>query len=172
MVELEVDIAVILRSLFTSAGQYAWFWKRLAVFKREALCIHEEHAAEARHSTRVAARRLREGLPALQLDGDTISKLSRSLKKVRRQLGGVRDLDVLMLTIQESRQDTRYSSTALRQLAAATEEARKSARDRLAAKLPPAKARRLGRRLERVVKRLETGRDRSDRQMTSGRRRR
>jgi CHAD domain-containing protein len=145
------------------AGQYAWFWKHLAVFRREARRIHQEHAVEARHRTRAACRRLHEGLPALQLDGDTIEKLSRSLKKVRRQLGGVRDLDVLILTIQESSQDTRYSSTALHQLAAAAEEARKSASDRLAAGLPPAKVRRLGRRLERVVQRLETGRDRRGR---------
>jgi CHAD domain-containing protein len=144
------------------AGQYAWFRERLAVFTREARSIHEEQAVEARHRTRAAARRLDAGLSALQLDGNSIQKLSRSLKKVRRQLGGVRDLDVLILTIQQSSQDTQFSSTALHQLAAAAEEARKSARDRLAARLPPAKVRRLGRRLERVVQGLETGRDGSD----------
>ena len=98
----------------------------------------------------MASRRLREVLPVLGLEGETTRKLTRRLKKVTRQLGVVRELDVLMLMIQELRPNARYSSTALERVGAAVEEARVRERDRLTAKLPFVKLQRLAGRLERA----------------------
>src|SRR5215471_507452 len=55
----------------------------------------------ALHSTRVASRRLRELMPMLQIDADKERKLSRRLQKITRRLGVVRELDVLLLLIDE-----------------------------------------------------------------------
>jgi CHAD domain-containing protein len=130
-------------------GPYGPFRKRLDAFTREAQGIYEGKA-EALHQVRVASRRLREVLPVLGLESNTTQKLSRRLKKVTRELGVVRELDVLMLMIQELHPNARYSSTALERVGAAVEEARVAARDRLTASLPFAKMQRLARRLERA----------------------
>ena len=114
------------------SGPYGPFRKRLDAFTRVAQGIYEG-GVEALHQTRVASRRLREVLPVLGLDGDATRKLSRRLKKVTRQLGAVRELDVLVLMIQELRPNARYSSTALKRVGAAVEEARVAARDRVTA---------------------------------------
>ena len=55
----------------------------------------------ALHRARVASRRLRELLPMLQLDADKARKLGRRLRKVTTRLGTVRELDVLLLLIDE-----------------------------------------------------------------------
>src|SRR3954471_12177403 len=55
----------------------------------------------ALHRTRVASRRLRELIPVLQLDHATAHKLNRRLRRVTARLGVVRELDVLMLLIDE-----------------------------------------------------------------------
>src|SRR4029077_2898796 len=49
----------------------------------------------ALHRTRVAARRLREILPVLELDPDVARRLGRRLRKVTERLGVVLELDVL-----------------------------------------------------------------------------
>jgi CHAD domain-containing protein len=130
-------------------GQHGQFRKRLDAFTSEAQGIYEGKV-EALHHARVASRRLREVLPVVGLEGDTTRKLSRRLKKVTRQLGVVRELDVLMLMIQELRPNARYSSTALERVGAGVEEARVTERNRLTAKLPFVKLQRLARRLERA----------------------
>jgi CHAD domain-containing protein len=101
-------------------------------------------------------------LPVLGLEGETTRKLTRRLKKVTRQLGVVRELDVLMLMIQELRPNARYSSTALERVGAAVERARVTERDRLTAKLPFVKLQRLARRLRRASE--EQVRDDSEKQ--------
>jgi CHAD domain-containing protein len=127
---------------------------------------------EALHRARVASRRLRELVPLLGLDGD-IQKLGRGLKRVTRQLGTVRELDVLAIMIRELAQDARYPSTALQQLGPAIEEARVAARLRLAAELPLTKVEQLAHRLAHAVKPRElddsAGRDRSTGRMATGR---
>ena len=55
----------------------------------------------ALHRARVASRRLRELLPVLQLDYDVAVKLNRRLRRVTARLGTVRELDVLLLLIDE-----------------------------------------------------------------------
>src|SRR4029077_9328742 len=93
----------------------------------------------------------------LKQDRDVTRKLSRRLRKVTKGLGGVRELDVLTLLIQELAEDGRYAPAAVRQLAAAVATQRAGARERLSAKLPIAKLQRLSRMLERVAERLESG---------------
>jgi CHAD domain-containing protein len=72
-----------------------------------------EGSVTAIHRTRVASRRLREVLPVLQLDSDVASKLSKKLKKVTRQLGPIRELDVLLIVIDELRASGRYPTRIL-----------------------------------------------------------
>jgi CHAD domain-containing protein len=136
---------------------YGPFRKRLDAFA-QALGRVEEGDVEALHRTRVASRRLRELLPLLELDRDLTRKLTRRLRKVTKRLGGVRELDVLVLLIQKLAEDDRYSPAALQQLRAAADKARAGARGRLAAKLPTAKLERLALKLERVSKNLEPDR--------------
>src|SRR5262245_55470530 len=56
---------------------------------------------KAVHQTRVASRRLRELLPVLRLDSPLTRKLARRLRKVTRRLGRVRELDVLLMVVDE-----------------------------------------------------------------------
>jgi CHAD domain-containing protein len=130
---------------------YGALQKRLDAFTERLDGIHDADV-EALHQTRVASRRLRELLPLLGLKADTVRKLNRRLKKVTRELGAVRELDVLLLLIQDLCRDTRYSSSALRRVATAVSEARDAARKRLATKLPLSKLRRLADRIDRAVK--------------------
>src|SRR5205085_6878634 len=58
--------------------------------------------------------------------------------------------------IQGLAKDGRYSPVALKRLGAAATQARVSARERLAARLPAAKLDRLARRLDRVAKSLQS----------------
>jgi CHAD domain-containing protein len=151
---------------------YGPFRKRLDAFTH-ALGRVEEGDIEALHRTRVASRRLRELLPLLELDRDLTRKLTRRLRKVTKRLGSVRELDVLMLLIQElaENEHDRYAPAALQRLGAAAERARIGARDRLSVKLPTAKLERLALKLERVLKGLESGNARSRRGGASGPRR-
>lgn len=146
---------------------YGPFRKRLDAFA-QALGRVEEGDVEALHRTRVASRRLRELLPLLELDRDLARKLRRRLRKVTKQLGSVRELDVLMLLMRELAENDRYAPAALTQLGAAAERACTGARDRLSAKLPTAKLKRLALKLERVFKSIESGNARSRRRGVGG----
>jgi CHAD domain-containing protein len=134
----------------TESLRYGPFRNRLDAFTRELPDI-ERGSVEALHRTRVASRRLRELLPLVELDRDTSRKLNRRLRKVTKQLGAVRELDVLMLLIAELERSSRYPPGALKNVGAAIASARDAARERLAAKLPTAKLERLASRLERVA---------------------
>jgi CHAD domain-containing protein len=116
----------------------------------------EEGDVEALHRLRVASRRLRELVPLLALDPDTARRLNRRLRKVTRRLGSVRELDVLMLLIEELQGNTRYPQEGLKRVGAAVLRARTAARERLADKLPSGKLERIGRKLENAGKRLES----------------
>lgn len=72
------------------------------------------------------------------------------------QLGSVRELDVLALLIEELGEDARYCPAALKRLGATAADARSAARERLSAKLPAAKLRRLALKLEGVSTSLES----------------
>ena len=86
--------------------------KRLERFTRLLPAV-EQGDVEALHHTRVASRRLRELLPVLQLDHDTTRKLGRRLRKVTDRLGAVRELDVLLILIDELHESRRHEQQAL-----------------------------------------------------------
>ena len=138
------------------------FQQQVDAFSRELARIHQWDL-EALHRARVASRRLREWLPLLGLDGGEARKLSRRFRKVTRQLGAVRELDVLSLLIQDLAKDRRYSSAALTRVRAEVVDARIAARERLTAKLPLAKMQRTVRALERATRHLEPGDKRNHR---------
>lgn len=103
------------------------------------------------HSVRVASRRMRELVPVLQLASHAGRKLSKRLRKVTRRLGAVRELDVLLLLIDELHVSRPIHQSALRrvriEVAAARDTARKKLRDRLSTD----DLRRLQRKLSRTV---------------------
>ena len=136
------------------AELYASLRSRVAVFAQKSKRLYDGDG-DALHRTRVASRRLRELVPVLRLDAHTTRKLSRSLKKVTRRLGVVRDVDVLMCLIEELHRDRRYSSNALQRVQSAVEAERKTAGERLDARLPRAKLQKVTRRLKRLTKQLQ-----------------
>src|SRR5207249_990507 len=78
----------------------------------------------------------RELLPVLQLDHDVTRKLSRRLRVVTARLGAVRELDVLLLLIDELHVSRRDRGPALERMRIATSKARDAARTRLFDHLP------------------------------------
>lgn len=129
--------------------------KRLEQFTR---MLHrlEKGDVHAIHRTRVATRRLRELLPVLQLEAGVAEKLSRRLRKATARLGSVRELDVLMLLINELHESDRYPVDALARVAAAVDRDLEKQRERLMAKAPIAELHRLARKLERVASKVES----------------
>jgi CHAD domain-containing protein len=145
-----------------TSERYAPFHQQVDAFARELGRIHEWDI-EALHRARVASRRLREWLPLLGMDSGTARKLGRRLRKVTRQLGTVRELDVLSLAIQDLATDRRCSPPALNRVGAEVADTRITARERLTAKLPLAKMERLARSLARAARHLEPDDARSHR---------
>jgi len=153
--------------MLLTAERSASFLKRLDGFVRSARHMHEG-TVEAVHQTRVASRRLREVIPLVGLDPETSSKLSQRLSKITRRLGQVRELDVLMLTIDELIRDDRYSSRALMDVGADVARARAAAREQLATKLSRRKMDKLVKRLRRAAKLVESNDDRSRQRRVHG----
>ena len=108
----------------------------------------------ALHRARVASRRLRELVPVLQLDHASSKKLSRRPRKLTSHLGTVRELDVMMLGIDEMHEARRVQSSALARVGVAVSKDRDQARRRLAAQLPMQDIVRLTQKLERCVDEL------------------
>jgi CHAD domain-containing protein len=128
--------------------------RRLDAFSR-ALKAIERDDVRALHRARVASRRLRELLPVLQLEPGAARKLQRRLRKVTSRLGAVRELDVLLMSIDELHHARRARGGALGHVGVAVSKDRDRARKRLAARLPVASMLRLARKLERVVGSLQ-----------------
>jgi CHAD domain-containing protein len=115
----------------------------------------ERGEVRALHRTRVASRRLRELVPMLQIDADKARKLSRRLRKITRRLGSVRELDVLLLLIDELHASRREHREALAHVAVAVARTRDEARKRLFDRLPIDDIWRVAKKIERVVEGLE-----------------
>jgi CHAD domain-containing protein len=105
----------------------------------------------ALHRARVASRRLRELVPALQLDHAESKKLSRRLRKLTSQLGDVRELDVLMVGIDELHDSRPDQSGALARVGVAVSKDRDRARRQLFDALPIDRISRLAHRLDGCV---------------------
>ena len=105
----------------------------------------------ALHRVRVASRRLRELLPVLQLDHGDASKLNRRLRRVTERLGTVRELDVLLMLIDELHISRRVRTGPIARVGVAISKARDDARKRLFHHLPVDSLRRMARKLDRLV---------------------
>jgi CHAD domain-containing protein len=116
----------------------------------------EDGDVTAVHRTRVASRRLREVLPVLQLDPEVAHKLSRRLRKITDRLGTIREFDVMLGVLDELKNGGRYPKPALARIAAHLGENRGHARERLLEKIPAGELRRVGAKLEKVARTLES----------------
>jgi len=123
-----------------------------------------EHGdVRALHGARVASRRLRELIPMLDLDRSTTHKLGRRLRKVTTRLGTVRELDVLLLLVDEQHDSRRDRGGGLARVGIGVSKERDQARKQLSSRLPIADMRRLARKLERVVADLQATEESSSR---------
>jgi len=115
----------------------------------------EQGDVAALHRTRVASRRLRELVPMLPIAGDAGKKLGRRLRKITRRLGSVRELDVLLILIDELHRSRREHREALSRVAIAVARARDESRKRLFNRLPIAGLWRIAKKLERLADDLD-----------------
>jgi CHAD domain-containing protein len=124
-----------------------------------ALRVVDNGDSRSLHRARIASRRLRELLPLLELHPDRAKKLGRRLRKVTRRLGTVRELDVLMLLIDELHVSRRQHGGALSRVGVPVSKQRDKARKRLFAADPVGALRRVAKRLGRVADDLQERKD-------------
>jgi CHAD domain-containing protein len=117
----------------------------------------EKGDVRALHQARVASRRMRELVPMLQLERAAARKFGRRLRKITRRLGTVRELDVLLLQIDELHVSGRRGSGGLGRVGIRVSKARDEARKRLFSQLPVGALGRLARKLDRVANSLADG---------------
>ncbi len=96
----------------TSTPCYTLLKPRLARLTR-ALSRLEHGEVGAVHAARVAARRLRELLPVLQLEAAVARKLGARLRKLARRLGRIRDVDVMLGLVTEMEETDRRARLGL-----------------------------------------------------------
>jgi len=111
----------------------------------------------ALHRARIASRRLRGLLPLLELESGRARRLGRRLRKVTSRLGAVRELDVLLLLIDELHVSRRAHRQALSRLGVAVSKERGDARTRLFERLPIDELRKIAKRLDEIVDELRDG---------------
>ena len=111
----------------------------------------EKGDVRALHQARVSSRRMRELVPMLQLDQRAARKLGRRLRKVTTRLGTVRELDVLLLLIDELHVSGRRGSGGLGRVGIRVAKGRDEARKRLSSHLPIAEMSRLARKLDKIA---------------------
>lgn len=127
--------------------------KRVDQFTRVLHAV-EKGDVRALHQARVSSRRMRELVPMLQLDRRAARKLGRRLRKVTSRLGTVRELDVLILLIDELHVSGRRGSGGLGRVGVRVSKGRDEARKKLFARLPISEMARLARKLGNVVEGL------------------
>jgi CHAD domain-containing protein len=129
--------------------------KRLDAFSKSLPGVEKGDVA-ALHHTRVASRRLRELLPVLQLDHAVAEKLGRRLRKVTARLGTVRELDVLLILIDELHESRRHEPSSLARIADVVGRERDHAREKLLGKkLSMRDFKQIARKLGRAVDTLK-----------------
>ncbi len=114
----------------------------------------EQGDVRALHQARVASRRLRELVPMLQLPRATGRKIARRLRKITRQFGTVRELDVLLIQIDELHVSGRRASGGLGRVGVRVSKARDEARKQLSVTLPTSAMARLAHKLDRIAENL------------------
>ena len=120
-----------------------------------ALHALEQGDVRALHRARVESRRMRELIPVLPIEPDAARKLGRRLRKVTARLGSVRELDVLLLLIDELHEARRSHSDALARVAVAVAHDRDEARRRLLERLPVDELERTARKLRNAAEELD-----------------
>jgi CHAD domain-containing protein len=124
--------------------------KRVDQFTR-VLDAVEKGDVRALHQARVASRRMRELVPMLQLERRTSRKLGRRMRRVTTRLGTVRELDVLLILIDELHVSGRRGAGGLGRVGVRVAKLRDEARKKLIAHLPIADMSRLARKLNKIV---------------------
>jgi CHAD domain-containing protein len=127
--------------------------KRVDQFTRVLHAV-EKGDVRALHLARVASRRMRELVPMLQLERPVSRKISRRLRKITKRLGTVRELDVLLIQIDELHVSGRGGSGGLGRVGVRVSKARDEARKRLSEEMPTSEMARLARKLERLADEL------------------
>src|SRR5215217_6059282 len=130
--------------------------KRVDHFRRVLRAV-DKGDVRALHQARVTTRQMRELLPMLQLDRSVARKLGRRLRKVTGRLGAVRELDVLLLLIDELHVSGRRGSGALGRVGVGVSKSRDQARKVLRTRLPITNLARLARKLDRIADALRDG---------------
>jgi CHAD domain-containing protein len=124
--------------------------KRVEQFTRVLHAV-ENGDVRALHLARVASRRMRELVPMLQLERPVSRKFARRLRKITKRLGTVRELDVLLIQIDELHVSGRSGSGGLGRVGVRVSKARDEARKRLSEEMPTSDMARLARKLERLA---------------------
>ena len=124
--------------------------KRVDQFTRVLQAV-EKGDVRALHQARVTSRRMRELIPMLQLDRHTARKLGRRLRKVTTRLGTVRELDVLLILIDELHVSGRRGAAGLGRVGVRVAKGRDESRKKLFAHLPITEMSRLARKLDKIV---------------------
>lgn len=146
----------------SSIRRYDLLRSRLDSFTR-ALPGVASGETRAIHRARVACRRLRELLPVLELERDTVRKVGRRLKKLTRRLGGVREVDVLTQLLDELQGTKLAPVRALKRVGDEVREARDEALSRFSHKSITEAFDRANRKLGHIAAKLETANDRGSR---------
>jgi len=136
-----------------SRTRYVLLQQRLARFTRTLQGV-KEGQPRAVHRARVAARRLREVLPVLELERDVARRLGRRLRRVTRRLGAVREPDSLLVIVNRLQESRHFDETALASVATALAREQTERREVLSAKLPAAELQHLAAKLEKLVRDL------------------
>lgn len=97
----------------------------------DALPGVREEQVEAVHHTRVATRRLREVIPIVVANKHAARDFSRRLRDGNRELGPIRELDVLAQLITGLQRESRYSGAALQLVHEAVSRERRNVGGRL-----------------------------------------
>jgi CHAD domain-containing protein len=140
-------------TMAVSATRSELLKKRVDQFTRVLKAV-EKGDVRGLHQARVSSRRMRELIPMLQLERSETRKLGRRLRKVTTRLGTVRELDVLLLLIDELHVSGRPGSGGLGRVGVRVAKTRDQARKHLFAHLPIAEMARLARKLDRIVEHL------------------
>ena len=127
--------------------------KRLRRLTRTFTAL-EQGDVIALHRARVASRRLRGVLPLLELEPNRARRLARRLRKVTSRLGAVRELDALLILIDELHVSRRPHRQALGPVGVGVAKKRSQARRRLFRRLPVDELRKVAKRLVAVVDEL------------------
>jgi CHAD domain-containing protein len=98
----------------------------------------------------------------LPIEPETGAKLTRRLRKVTARLGPVRELDVLLLLVEELQETGRYNPAAISKVADHVAQERSRLQDRVAKRMPMGSLRRIARKLARLSDALERAESRDE----------